>query len=77
MRAFPVVATIRFTDGRQRESFLLELLALAGWTLRVRPGSPTTIRATRNDVSLEVTEASFPRAAGVVFARAMRSSRAR
>ena len=68
------MATNRSTDGEQ-ESFLLELLYLAGWHLRVRRGNPTTIRAKRDHVSLEVTEASFPRAAGVMFARAMRSSR--
>ena len=68
------MATNRSTDGKQ-DSFLLELLYLAGWQLRVQRGKPTTIRAKRHDVSLEVTEASFPRAAGVMFARAMRSSR--
>ena len=70
------MATNRSTDDEQ-ESFLLELLYLAGWQLRVRRGKPTTIRAMRDDVSLEVTEASFPRAAGVMFARAMRSTRVR
>lgn len=70
------MATNSFTDGEQ-ESFLLQLLSFAGWQLRVRRGKPTTIRATREDVSLEVTEPSFPRAAGVVFAQAMRSTRVR
>ena len=70
------MAANRSTDG-EHESFLLELLGLAGWHVRVRRGNPTTIRAKRDDVSLEVTEASFPRAAGVMFARAMRSTRVR
>lgn len=68
------MAANRAADGEQ-ESLLLELLYLAGWHLRVRRGNPTTIRARRDDVSLEVTEASFPRAAGAMFARAMRSTR--
>ena len=57
----------------ERESFLLELLHFAGWQLQIRRGSPATIRATREDVTLEVTEATVPQAAGVMFARAMRS----
>jgi hypothetical protein len=59
----------------ERESFLLELLHLAGWELRVRPGESMQIRASRGDVELDVTGASLAQAAGVVFARAMRSSR--
>ncbi|HEU0248037.1 MAG TPA: hypothetical protein VLA69_06825 [Gaiellaceae bacterium] len=70
------MATNRSIDGGH-ESFLLELLYLAGWHLRVRRGNATTIRAMRDEVSLEVTETSFPRAAGVMFARAMRSTRVR
>jgi hypothetical protein len=65
------------STGVERESFLLELLYFAGWRLQLqRRGNPTTIRASRDDVALEVTEPSFARATGVVFARAMRSSRA-
>lgn len=60
----------------ERESFLLELLYFAGWQLQIRRGNPTTIRATRDDTALEVTETSLARAAGVMFARAMRSTRA-
>jgi hypothetical protein len=70
------VAANPITDD-ERESFLLELLRFAGWHLQIRRrGSPVTIQATRDGVSLEVTESSFPRAAGVVFARAMRSAKA-
>jgi hypothetical protein len=69
------MATNPITRG-ERESFLLELLYFAGWRFEIRRGNPTTIRATRDGISLEVTETSFPRAAGVMFARAMRSSRA-
>jgi hypothetical protein len=68
-----VVATNPITYG-ERASFLLELLYFAGWQLQIRRGNPTTIRATRDDVSLEVAETSLLRAAGVMFARAMRSS---
>ena len=56
-------------------SFLLELLQLAGWQLRVRDGDTAQIRARRGEVELEVTGASLAEAAGTVFARAMRSSR--
>jgi hypothetical protein len=71
-----VVATNPTTAGKG-ESFLLELLTFAGWRLQLlRRGNPTTIRATRGDVVLVVTETSLPGAAGVVFARAMRSGRA-
>jgi len=70
------VATNPLTAGK-RESFLLELLTFSGWRLQLlQRGNPTTIRATRGSVVLVVTETTFPRAAGVVFARAMRSSRA-
>ena len=70
------VATNPISIGEQG-SFLLELLYFAGWKLQVRRGHPTTIHATRGDVALEVTEASLSRAAGVMFARAMRSTRDR
>lgn len=65
----------QFVVDGDRASFLLELLHFAGWRLQVRRGNPTTIRASREDVALEVTESTLPRAAGVVFARAMRSTR--
>jgi hypothetical protein len=58
-----------------RESSLLELLHLAGWELRVRYGETAQIRASRGRVELDVTGASLAQPAGVVFARAMRSSR--
>jgi hypothetical protein len=54
-------------------SFLLELLYFAGWQLKVRNGETTTIRARRADVEVEVTGASPEEAAGIAFARAMRS----
>jgi hypothetical protein len=57
------------------QSFLLELLHFAGWRLQVRRGRPARIRATRNSVQLDVTGSSVAEAAGIVFARAMRSSR--
>jgi hypothetical protein len=56
-------------------SFLLELLHLAGWQLQVRDSDKARIRASRGEVELEVTGASFAEAAGTVFARAMRSNR--
>jgi hypothetical protein len=56
-------------------SFLLELLQLAGWQLRVRDGDTARIRARRGEVELEVTGASLAEAVGTVFARAMRSNR--
>jgi hypothetical protein len=46
----------------------------AGWQLKVRQDERARIRATRADVELEVTGASLEEAAGIVFARAMRSS---
>jgi hypothetical protein len=59
----------------RRGSFLLELLHLAGWQLQVRDSDRARIRASRGEVELEVTGASFAEAAGTVFARAMRSNR--
>ena len=56
-------------------SFLLELLHFAGWQLQIRDGVRPEIRATRADVQLEVAGASLAEAAGIVFARAMRSGR--
>lgn len=67
------MAATPITQG-ERSSFLLELLYYAGWKLQIRQGKPTTIRATRDDVLLEVTETTLPRAAGVLFGRAMRST---
>jgi len=57
------------------DSFLLELLHLAGWQLQVRDRDGARIRARRGEVELEVTGASLAEAAGTVFARAMRSNR--
>ena len=57
-------------------SFLLELLYYAGWRLQVRDGSPVRIRATRDGVEVAVAASTLSAAAGTVFARAMRSSRA-
>lgn len=59
----------------EQESFLLQLLHFAGWELRVRRGRPARIRATRNAVQIDVTGSSAAEAAGIVFARAMRSGR--
>lgn len=56
-------------------SFLLELLQLAGWQLQVRDGDTARIRARRGGVELEVTGANLAEAAGIVFVRAMRSTR--
>lgn len=56
-------------------SFLLELLHFAGWRLQIRNGETPTIRARRADVELEVSGGSLAEAAGIVFARAMRSSK--
>jgi hypothetical protein len=53
--------------------FLLELLHLAGWQLRIRSGKPARIRATRDGIVIDVTDSSLSEAAGIVFARAMRS----
>jgi hypothetical protein len=55
------------------QSFLLDLLTYAGWSLWVTDDEQIRIRATRDDVELDVTAATLPAAAGTVFARAMRS----
>ena len=55
------------------QSFLLDLLIYAGWTLWVTDDQQVRIQATRDDVELDVTAATVPAAAGTVFARAMRS----
>jgi hypothetical protein len=54
-------------------SLLLELLYFAGWRLQVRNGKTTTVRARRDGVEVEVTGANLEEAAGIAFARAMRS----
>jgi hypothetical protein len=56
------------------DSFLLELLQLAGWQLPVRDTDTARIRTRRGEVELEVTGAKLAEAAGTVFARAMRSN---
>ena len=67
------MATNLATDP-DRGSFLLELLYFAGWEVEVREGETTTrIRARRADVELEAAGESRADAAGLVFARAMRS----
>ena len=60
---------------RERESFMLDLLHLAGWRLEIRRGSSTRIRAARSGIELDVTGASLSHAAGTLFARAMRAGR--
>jgi hypothetical protein len=61
-------------EGR---SFLLELLHYAGWRLQVRHGETVRIHAVRDGVEVDVAGASLPEAAGIAFARAMRSGRRR
>jgi hypothetical protein len=68
------MATTSVSDP-ERESFLLELLHFAGWRLEIRQGATTRIRAARSGVELDVTGRSLAQAAGMLFARAMRSSR--
>jgi hypothetical protein len=41
----------------------------------VRGGTPASINAARDGVALDVTRATLHEAAGVIFARAMRSGR--
>jgi hypothetical protein len=60
-------------SAHARGSFLLELLVYAGWQLDVRKGERARVRARRADVELDVTGASLEEAAGIAFARAMRS----
>src|SRR4029078_9495748 len=55
-------------------SFLLELLHLAGCKRQVGESERARTGASRGEVELEVTGASFAEAAGTVFARAMRSN---
>jgi hypothetical protein len=62
-------------DDDRGGAFLLELLHFAGWRLQVRDDETATIRARRGDVELEVSGSSLAEAAGIVFARAMRSSK--
>jgi hypothetical protein len=56
------------------ESFLLTLLAYAGWKLSVRRDDDVVIRATRDGVVVWARATTVSGAAGVAFARAMRSS---
>ena len=70
MAANPVIAT-------EGGSFLLELLHYAGWRLQVRDGETVRIHAARDGVEVDAAGASLPEAAGVAFARAMRSGRRR
>lgn len=74
MPSTKIVATSLATasDGG---SFLLELLHYAGWQLQVRDGRLARIRASRDGVEIDVTGSTFAEAAGVAFARAMRSGR--
>lgn len=58
-------------------SSLLELLHYAGWRLQVRHGDTVSIRAARDGVEVDAAGASFPAAAGIAFARAMRSGHRR
>ena len=64
-------------DERGGGSFLLQLLYFAGWQLNLTDGAAPRIRATRADVELEATGASLAETAGIIFAKAMRSSRRR
>jgi hypothetical protein len=54
-------------------AFLVELLHFAGWRLQIHDGDPPQIRATRADVTLEASGRTLAEAAGILFARAMRS----
>lgn len=67
--------TTDFVSRAERESFLLGLLHFAGWKLQIRRGRSTRIRAVRDGVELDVTGSSLAEAAGILFARAMRSGR--
>ena len=57
------------------DSRLLTLLYFAGWRLRVDQGDEVAIRAMRDGVLVDVRAATLGAAAGLTFARAMRSSR--
>lgn len=67
------LSTVNATSYAAGESFLLDLLHLAGWQLEVRRAPVPRILASREQVELDVSGSSFAHAAGVVFARAMRS----
>jgi hypothetical protein len=56
-------------------SFLLQLLHFAGRRLDVRDSETATIRARRADVELEVRDSSLTEAVGIIFGRAMHSSK--
>ena len=62
-------------DPARSGSFLLELMYFAGWKLAVRDGGAPRVRARRGDVELDVSGSTLAEAAGVAFARAMRSGR--
>ena len=67
------LSNVNTTSYAAGESFLLDLLHLAGWKLQVWRTPAPRIRAAREHVELDVSGSSLGHAAGVVFARAMRS----
>ena len=67
------LSNVNATSYAAGESFLLDLLHLAGWQLQVWRAPVPRILASRNRVELDVSGSSLAHAAGVVFARAMRS----
>ena len=67
------LSNVNATSYAAGESFLLDLLHLAGWQLQVWRTPAPRILASREQVELDVSGSSLAHAAGVVFARAMRS----
>jgi hypothetical protein len=67
------LSNVNATSYAAGESFLLDLLHLAGWQLQVLRAPVPRILASREQVELNVSGSSPANAAGVVFARAMRS----
>lgn len=67
------LSTVNATSYAAGESFLLDLLHVAGWQLQVWRAPVPRILASREQVKLDVSGSSLAHAAGVVFARAMRS----
>ena len=65
------------TIGSEGGSLLLELLHYTGWRLRVSGGETVRIHAVRDGTEVDVIGATLPEAAGLAFARAMRSGRRR
>ena len=65
------LSNVNATSYAAGESFLLDLLHLAGWQLQVRRAPVPRILASREHVELDVSGSSLAHAAGVVFARAM------